>query len=58
MRNVSHENEFNLHLNENVSKTHFHMKGFTLGLILKQVKRTQGVCLWQYNTQFWLLNAL
>ena len=29
---LPYENEFDLHLNELVSKTHFHMKGFELGL--------------------------
>ena len=36
MQNVSYENEFNLHLNELVSKTDLHMKGFARGLVLKQ----------------------
>ena len=29
-------NEFDLHEKELVSKTHFHMKGFAPGLVLKQ----------------------
>ena len=33
MRNLSYENEFDLHSNGIVSKTVFHMKGFVLGLI-------------------------
>ena len=36
MRNLSYENECDLHSNGPVSKTHFHMKGFALGLVLKQ----------------------
>ena len=36
VRNLSNENEFDLHLNDLLSKTHFHMKGFALGLVLKQ----------------------
>ena len=35
VRNLSYENEFDLHKNEFVSKTHFHIKGFALGLVLK-----------------------
>ena len=42
MRNLSYENEYDLHSNGLVSKTHFHMKGFALGLGLKQrQKRTR-----------------
>ena len=36
VQNLSYENKFDLHLNELVSMTHFHMNGFALGLILKQ----------------------
>ena len=36
MRNLSYENEFDLHENEHASETHFHMKGFAPGLVLKQ----------------------
>ena len=35
-------NEFDLHLNELVSKTDFHMKSFALGLVLKQRQREFG----------------
>ena len=42
MRNLSYENEFDLHLNELVIKTHFHMTGFALGLVLKQRQRQLG----------------
>ena len=42
MRNLSYENEYDLHSNGLVSKTHFHMNGFALGLVLKQrQKRTR-----------------
>ena len=36
MRNYSYENDFDLHENEPACRTHFHMKGFALRLILKQ----------------------
>ena len=36
MRNHSDGNDFDLHENETVCRTHFHMKGFALRLILKQ----------------------
>ena len=36
MKNLSYQNEFDLHFNRFVSKTDFHMKGFALGLVLKQ----------------------
>ena len=42
MQNLSYENEFDLHLNELVSKTDFHMKGFALELVLKQRQRELG----------------
>ena len=35
MRNHSNENEFDLHENEPVGGTHFHMNGFALRLVLK-----------------------
>ena len=42
MRNYSYENEFDLYENETAGRTHFHMKGFTLRLALKQRhKRTR-----------------
>ena len=42
MRNHSSENDFDLHENETACRTHFHMKGFTLRLVLKQRhKRTR-----------------
>ena len=37
MQNLSYENEFDLHLNELVSKTDFHMKGFALGRRQRQL---------------------
>ena len=36
MRNHSYENDFDLHGNEPVGRTHFHMKGFAFRLVLKQ----------------------
>ena len=42
MRNHSYENDFDLHENETACRTHFHMKGFALKLVLKlRHKRTQ-----------------
>ena len=42
MRNHSYENDFDLHENETAGRTHFHMKGFALRLVLKQRhKRTR-----------------
>ena len=42
MRNHSYENYFDLHGNETACRTHFHMKGFALRLVLKQRhKRTR-----------------
>ena len=36
------KNDFDLHENETACRTHFHMKGFALGLLLKQrQKRTR-----------------
>ena len=36
MQNHSYENDFDFHENETACRTHFHMKGFALGLVLKQ----------------------
>ena len=42
MRNHSYENVFDLHENETTCRTRFHMKGFSLRLVLKQRhKRTR-----------------
>ena len=42
MRNHSYENDFDLHENEKACRTHFHMKGLALRLVLKQrQKRTR-----------------
>ena len=42
MRNHSYENDFDLRENETACRTHFHMKGFALRLVLKQRhKRTR-----------------
>ena len=54
MRNLSYENEYDLHSNGLVSKTHFHMKGFALGLVLKQrQKRTRK---WPIVMELWQLD--
>ena len=44
MRNLSYENDFDLHENETACRTHFHMKGFALRLALKQ--RHKGTRKW------------
>ena len=42
MQNHSNENNFDLHENETICRTHFHMNGFALRLVLKQShKRTR-----------------
>ena len=35
MRNKSYENDFNLRENETACRTHFHVKSFSLRLVLK-----------------------
>ena len=35
-QNLSNENQFNSHVQSNANQTHFHMKGFALGLVLKK----------------------
>ena len=44
MRNLSYENDIDLHENETACRTHFHMKGFALRLALKQ--RHKGTRKW------------
>ena len=42
MRSLSYESDFDLHENETACRTHFHIKGFALRLVLKQRhKRTR-----------------
>ena len=36
MRNLSYKNDFDLHENQTACRTHFHVKGFALRLVLKQ----------------------
>ena len=36
MQNFSYENEFDLHENEHIGETHFHMNGFARRLVLTQ----------------------
>ena len=39
---MNYENDFDLHENETAGRTHFHMKGFAVRLVLKQRhKRTR-----------------
>ena len=42
VQNLSCENEFDLLLNKLVRKTDFHVKGFALGLVLKQRQTELG----------------
>ena len=50
MRNYSYENDFDLHENKTECRTHFHMNGFALRLVLKQrPKRTRK---WPIAIQF------
>ena len=44
MQNDSYENDFDLHANEAACRTHFHMKGFALRLILKQRHKRTRKC--------------
>ena len=47
MRNHSYANDFDLHENETACRTHFHMKGFALRLVLKQ--RHERIRKWAIN---------
>ena len=51
MRNNSNENEFDLHENELVGETHFHMNGFALRLVLTQRQRELGYGLFKYSVR-------
>ena len=42
MQNLSHEIEFDLHENEAVGGTHFHMNSFALRLVLIQRQKQLG----------------
>ena len=44
MRNHSNENEFDLHENEPVGGTHFHMNGFALRLVLTRRHKGTRKC--------------
>ena len=44
MRNYSNENEFDLHENELVGGTHFHVNGFVLRLVLTQRHKAFDIC--------------
>ena len=41
MQNHSNENEFDLHENEHVGGTHFHLNGFALRLVLTRRPRRE-----------------
>ena len=49
VRNHSYENDFDLHKNETARRTHFHMKGIALRLVLKQRQK---------RTRKWLIQDL
>ena len=49
MRNLSCENEFYSQVHSNANHTHFHMKDFALGLVLKQRQK---------RTRKWPINVL
>ena len=36
VRNLSHKNQFSSQVHSDANQTHFHMKGFALGLVLKR----------------------
>ena len=51
---IFYENDFDLHEIETACRTHVHMKGFALRLVLKQRhKRTQN---WPIKTNFYYVN--
>ena len=50
MRNLSYENQFSSQVHSNANLTHFHMKGFALGLVLK--KRQKATRKWPISIEF------
>ena len=46
MRNLSSENDFDLHENEPARGAHFHMNGFALRLVL--IQRHKGTRKWPF----------
>ena len=44
MRNHSYENDFDLHENETACTTHFDIRGFVRGLVLKQRHKRTRKC--------------
>lgn len=44
MRNLSYEDVFHLHIDFHTNETHFHIKRFAEGLILKQRQKATGNC--------------
>ena len=51
VRNLSYENEFYSQVHSNANQTYFHMKGFTLGLVLKQ--RQKATQKWPIKISNW-----
>ena len=47
MRNHSYESKFDLHENEPVGRTHFHMNGFAVRLVLTQ--KHKGTRKWRID---------
>ena len=49
MQNYSYENDFGLHENKTECRTHFHMNGFALRLVLKQRHKITRKWLIEYS---------
>ena len=59
MQNHSYENVFALHENETACRTHFHVKGFALRLLLKQRhKRTRKLPIYKLEKMLIMLMYL
>ena len=54
MQNRSYENEFDLHENEPVGETHFHVNGFTRRLVLTQRLKSIEKCPYKIRGVFHL----
>ena len=52
MQNYSYENDFDLHENESACRTHFHIKGFALRLVLKQWHENSEMAYRSYHSAF------
>ena len=46
------KSDFNMHENETACRTHFHLKGFTLGLVLKQRHKNSEMTYLNNNTLY------